>query len=357
MIEVETLLRLVPGPASAGVDCLPANNNLDLTRFGGRLFLAWRTAPTHWASDQARLHVASAPGLEGPWRPELTVALGTDVREPRFVAAPDALHLFWMELGSNPRKFQPKQVHHATSAGDGTWSEPSPLGVPGVVPWRTRRLQGRWAMVGYRNAEAMYGPRPIDPVVELRWSDDLASWSAPVDVHDGGTECELVELPDGRILGLTRNEGPTRRGGDLLVGTDVEHLAVTAIGRKLDSPHLFLWDGEPFVLARRQLAFGGRYDVVPRGTPGALAIRIDQLAYWITRKRSALYRLEPDGPGLRWVLDLPSCGDTSFAAVVPELDGSLLVADYTSPTRGGNDPIWMRAQAKPTEIWAHRLTR
>ena len=76
MIAVESLGPLVPGPAAAGTVPLAANNNLDLVRFADRLWLALRTPPSHFASAEARLEVSSAPGPEGPWRHEATVALG-----------------------------------------------------------------------------------------------------------------------------------------------------------------------------------------------------------------------------------------------------------------------------------------
>ncbi len=131
---------------------------------------------------------------------------------------------------------------------------------------------------------------------------------------------------------------------------------MTPLERKPDSPNLFLWDGLPHLLARRQVAHGGRYDHVPGWFPGSLAIRLDQAIWSLTRKRSALYRVDVDRGRLVLVLDLPSRGDTSFAAVVPEADGSLLVADYTSPESGG-DRMWLRGQLRPTEIHLHRLRR
>lgn len=353
---MNTLATLVPGPASEGVACLPANNNDDLCRFGGRLYLVWRTSPNHFASGEARLEVASASATDGPWRHEATIALGTDVREPRFVADDGRLLLFFMELGTDPKRFQPRGVLRMETHGGGTWTEPARTFAADSVPWRIRRLQGRWAMVGYRGGEQLYGLRPKDPVVEVRWSDDLEQWTDPVDIHAGGTECELIDLPDGRLLGITRNEGPTRRGADVLVGTSVEELVPHPVPRKLDSPNLFLWDGEPWLIARRQVANGGRYDLVPGWTPGALAMRLDQAVWSLTRKRSALYRVDPDAGTVTWELDLPSRGDTSFAAVVPEPDGSLLVADYSSPA-GGGDVRWIQGQLRGTEITLHRLHR
>lgn len=353
MIAMEPLGLLVPGPAAAGVDCLSANNNLDLTRFEGRLWLAWRTAPSHFASAEARLEVSSAPGPEGPWRHETTVALGADLREPRWVIHQGRLQLWFMKLGTDPKRFQPQGVHRLSTDGH-SWTSPEPALQESVVPWRITKLQNRWAMIGYRGAEKMYSARPADPVVELRWSDDLETWSSPVDLHPGGTECELIELPDGQIVGLTRNEGPTRRGGDLLFGPDLEHLSVTPISQKPDSPNMFLWQGKPYVFTRRQLAFGGRYDHMPAWVPGAVAIRVDQAVWSVTRKRSALFSVNTNTRSLDWVLDLPSCGDTSFAAVVHEPDGSILVADYSSPVDRG-DPIWLRGQLRPTQISLYRL--
>ena len=355
MITVETLGPLVPGPAAAGVECLAANNNLDLARFADRLWFAWRTAPSHFASAEARIEVSSAPGVEGPWRHETTISLGADVREPRWVVDGAHLQLWFLRLGTDPKRFQPSGVHRVATDG-AAWSEPECVLPDGVVPWRIRRLRGRWALIGYRGAEQMYSARPADPVVEVRWSDDLRSWSDPVDLHPGGTECEMVELPDGRLLGITRTEGPTRRGGDLLVGPDLDRLEVTPLARKPDSPNLFLWAGEPFLIARRQVAHAGRYDHVPSWFPPGLAIRVDQAVWSLTRKRSTLYRVDPDRGTITAELDLPSRGDTSFAAVVPEPDGSLLVADYTSPA-GGGDPMWLRGQLRPTVVDLHRLRR
>lgn len=349
---------LVPGPAAAGVRCLPANNNLDLARFRDRLYLVWRTAPTHFASGEARLEVTSAPGVEGPWRHETTIVTGRDVREPRLLVDGDRLLLYFAELGTDPKRFQPHGVSRLTHDGS-SWTEPVLAVGTDVVPWRIRRLGDRWAMLGYRNGERMYSARPIDPVVEVRWSDDLEAWTDPVDLHVGGCECELVELPDGRVAGVVREEGPSRRGGDVIVVPDLDHLEarhVTAhpIPRKLDSPNLFLWGGEAYLIARRQVAFGGRYPHAPAWVPGALAMRVDQAVWSLTRKRSALYRLDPDAGAVHHVLDLPSRGDTSFAAVVPDDDGTVLVADYRSPAAGG-DVMWIRGQLRPTEIALHRL--
>ena len=68
-------------------------------------------------------------------------------------------------------------------------------------------------------------------------------------------------LTNGDLLGVTRNEGPVRFGGDIVSGPSVDQLRARPFGRKLDSPNMFLWDGEPWVVARRSTAFGGPQSV------------------------------------------------------------------------------------------------
>ena len=59
---------VVPGPASvAGLDVLRANNNLDVCEHDGRRYLAWRTAPTHFASASARLNVVASDDSGAAW--------------------------------------------------------------------------------------------------------------------------------------------------------------------------------------------------------------------------------------------------------------------------------------------------
>ena len=41
-----------------------SNNNLDLMKFNGKYFLAFRTAPNHFASKKAVLYVVSSTDLE-----------------------------------------------------------------------------------------------------------------------------------------------------------------------------------------------------------------------------------------------------------------------------------------------------
>lgn len=367
--EIRRLGQLVPGPASAGTQPAEANNNLDIVVFKGRMYIAWRTAPTHFASAAARIEISSIrfddseaaaspleDQLKKPWRHEASVRMGADVREPRFATTGERLMLFFMELGTDPRRFQPRRTWRVGSSGNGKWSDPVVAIADTIVPWRIRQLGERFVLTSYRGAERMYSLRPADTVVELRFSDDLRTWSEPMPIHVGGTECELVELPDGNYFGVTRNEGPSHFGSDVLYGRSFDALSRRPVAPKLDSPYLFMWDGEPWLIARRSLSRSGRYGIAPHRIPGTIAIRVNQLAWSLSRKRSALWRLDPDRSSVKWVADLPSRGDTSFAGVIERSDGSLLVADYTSPESSG-DPVWVAGQLQPTVIQLLAISR
>ena len=83
--------------------------------------------------------------------------------------------------------------------------------------------------------------------------------------------------------------------------------------------------------------------------------KVDQLAYVLTPKRTARYRIDPDALTATWVGDLPSAGDTAFAAVVSSTAGDgHLVFNYSSPERHRWWP-WIVGQLRPTHIYSAEL--
>jgi len=158
---------VVPGPACVdGLTVLAANNNLDVCEHAGRRFLAWRTAPTHFASERARLNVVSSADGGTTWEYETQVVLHRDVREPRFLSWNGRLFLYFFTLGTTWYRFQPDRVHvvEQTAAG---WTEPEPISAPGVVEWRPRLLGGTPVMSVYLGADTTYSTHPGPTRVEL----------------------------------------------------------------------------------------------------------------------------------------------------------------------------------------------
>ena len=58
---------------------LASNNNVAIALHAGRLWLGWRTGPTHFASKEVRLHLMSSPDLGATWRHLLGLATSAGV--------------------------------------------------------------------------------------------------------------------------------------------------------------------------------------------------------------------------------------------------------------------------------------
>ena len=65
-----------------GVEAQTSNNNLDVVEHtDGRLYLAFRTGPNHFASDAVHLYVLSSDDNGEQWQLEQDVTMQTDLRE------------------------------------------------------------------------------------------------------------------------------------------------------------------------------------------------------------------------------------------------------------------------------------
>src|SRR6185369_6665337 len=130
--------RIVP---SEGLDprneVKVANNNLDVVRHAGRVYLAWRSAPTHFASTEVVMNVASSAD-EVTWRYETSFRLGRDLREPRLLSLGDRLFLYVARLGVSSFDFQPEGVSVSERKADGSWSQLEPTGPAGAIAWRVK---------------------------------------------------------------------------------------------------------------------------------------------------------------------------------------------------------------------------
>ena len=359
-MEIGPPTPVVPGPAAVGgVDVLRSNNNLDVCDHEGRRYLAWRTASHHFATASARLHVVSSGDGGRTWRFETTVALGRDVREPRFLSWRGRLFLYFFTLGTSAIRFEPDRVH-LTDLVDGRWTEPEPISRTGVVEWRPRLLNGVPVMSVYIGADTTYGPHPEPTTVELWTSDDGRAWR-PLDAahpvaHVGGTETDIVEAPGGGWVAVTRKEGPVSWGSDVCRADapGPRDWRLRSFPNKFDSPLLFRDEDDVLLVARRQVAFGGRYDLGWKRPSPARRTRLYQLLYWVTPKRTTIWRVDPESLDVTPLIDLPSRGDTCFPAIVRNGPGDYTLYNYSSRLDGWDRP-WVAGQLGRTAIHSFTL--
>lgn len=356
--------QVIPGPG------LPpetppgnSNNNLDVVRHDGRFYLAWRTAPDHFASDATRIFVVSSAD-ERTWRFEASLALDTDLREPRFLSFHGRLFLYVARLGTNPLSFDPQGMSVTERSADGTWSPLEPFYQPGFIGWRARVSHGVPYLLAYVGGEHEYRFDNLPLDVHFLTTTDGRTFTGvnpanPVVSHGGGSEADFAQNDAGDLFAVIRNEPGDETGwGSKVCHAPADHLAQwTCVSdpRKYDSPSMFWYDGEAYLIARRNVTATGNYDLGQRmydRTRQAVNYEID---YTRQPKRCALWRYVQAEHRIAFVMDLPSRGDTCFPAVLEgDAPNERVVYNYSSPIDGPDLP-WYLGQRGPTLIYRHVL--
>lgn len=356
--EIRDFAQVVP---SAGLppEVTPqtSNNNVDIAWHDGRLFLAFRSGPSHFASPEVVMWVVSTTD-EQSWRFEGRFAMDTDIREPQLVSYNGELRLYMAFLGDNALAFEPRGTVHSLYEEPGAWAEPVPWPDPTFIPWRIKEIEGALHMIGYSGGGNIY--EPGGEPIQIRWltSTDGETWSAAVPGQEivqtgGGSETDFVFLDSGDLVAVTRNEA----GDELGFGSKICRAPASDLGawdcvgdsRKYDSPLLFRNGEDVWLVARRNVTEDGFYDLHRDDLEPVDQYYAYQIAYWNEPKRCALWRVDPDALEVAWVLDLPSRGDTCFPETV-EADGGLLLYNYSSDPEGP-DLSWIEGQTQPTSIY------
>jgi hypothetical protein len=357
--EAAEAVQIVPSPGLPDeAEPQAANNNLDIIDFEGRLFLAFRTAPNHYASPDTRMHVVSSTD-EASWDFEATFFMGTDLREPEFLDLEGRLFLYFAVLGSDPTNFDPQGMMAVERLGPGLWTEPRWSYLEGFIPWRARMVDGRAFMIGYVGGENIYDPG--DPNIDIHWitTADGLSWEPvipdrPVVLHGGGSEADFAFLPDGSLAAVVRNE----KGDAMGFGSKICRAEAASLGdwtcaidpRKYDSPLLFTHEGAVVLIGRRNVTETGNYDL----GMSHLSLEEQYIQYeldYVSRpKRCSLWQVDPYALTVTFLADLPSLGDTCFPSMVPRGPGEVLVYNYSSPLYGP-DLDWKDGQLGPTAVY------
>ena len=327
-----------------------SNNNVSIALFEERLFMGWRTAPSHFASEQAQIQLVSSPDLGLSWDHEATFALAADLREPLLFELDGRLHFTFFEAGTDPLAFEPHTIWRTSRQGPGQWAEPEAWGADGEVAWEVKVVDGAAFLTSY------LGPHyDFDEVVEIdvrfQSSTDGVSWAPVGDeaaVYTGGCSEAAFEFDDsGALWASLRNEDGDATGfGSLLCTAPADapgdwDCPDVSDPERYDSPRMFRHEGEIYLVARRDI--GGPYDQGLEGMTLPDARWENLTAYSGRPKRTALYRIDREAREVVHLFDLPSAGDTAFPSVVQLEPHRFLVANYTSPTWDG-DRTWMEGQ-------------
>ena len=368
---LDDIAAVVPGAGlPAEVVLQTANNNLDIVRHEGRLFLAFRTAPSHFASAEARLYVVSTED-EQTWRYEGEFFESTDLREPRLLSLNGHLFLYYAVLGTDRLAFEPHGMRVTEYGGPGSWTTPEWFYGEGFIPWRAKILGGRAYLMAYIGGENIYEVNGNPISVHWLTTADGRTFEPVVPDHPvvltGGTsETDFTILDDGTVIAVARNEaGDAESGFGSKICRGEANAPATwrcnADPKRYDSPLVFRHRGEVYLFGRRNVTGDGNFDLGRHDLPLQQQSNEYAAEYWGKPKRCSLWHIDPVALTATFVLDLPSKGDTCFASVVPAdpaqdaaRTDDFLVYNYSSPI-DGPDISWLRGQTGNTLIYRQRL--
>jgi hypothetical protein len=336
---------LVRGVGVSGVECrtdvCAHNENTDVTRFGGAIYVVHRTAQSQVLGPNSSLRVLRSDddGASFSSVAVISAPRDRDIRDPHFyeIGGKLAIKALTRLPFTSARDSDVATVAVATTSDDGgrSWSAPRPIGPPTWSFWRIKSRGGVDYSAAYEDG---------DKSVKLFSSRDGAAWTPGAVIYDVAAdtplETELVFMPSGRLLALVRMDGSDREllGGFGRLRTKVcwaepPYASFSCPqeldGARLDGPLAFFHGSRLFVVARKHLPA-------------------------LNRKRTALYELggQLDGGALtlKELAELPSAGDTSYAGIA-EVDADRSLVTWYSGELASDHP-WFLGMLEASDIWS-----
>lgn len=328
-----------------------SNNNLDLVKFKGRYYLAFRTAPTHFASKKSVMYIVSSVDLD-TWKYETEIAPKRDLREPKFAVYHDTLNLYYFTAGTSLFSFDPQQLLVCRTGGNG-WTKPESVNLDGFVPWRVRERKDTLYLSAYYGKNLYNNKHQSN--LRLFYSTDAMTWkpisSDPqVDILSA-EEGEFIFDKSGKLFATVRLEGT----GALVCSADAASLynwKKVRIKSKFDSALLFAHNDDIYLVSRRNL--DGDIDKVKNRTNEKQRRARNLIRYSITRKVTSLYKLNKQDLTMSLVTDFPSTGDNAFAGISKLDDNNYVLMNYSSDIHG-KKKNWIRGQLGKTYLYWTKL--
>ena len=341
-----------------------SNNNVTITIFENRLFLAFRNSVTHFASKATKIYIMSS--LNGTdWDFEAEIGNFTDVREPQLFVMNNALHFVYFKGGSNPFQFKPTEMLKLTRHGLAQWSAPVKFLDQGEVPWEMKSRQGATYLTSYLGTHYSI-TKPSHIAVMFKKSVDgavftpvEASASTAAVYHGGVSETGWEFDHEGNVWAVTRNEDGDESGfGSQLMFAPKDNLSKWQKMGPIDrncymSPKMFRVGKEMYLIGRKQLGDKpfGRTDF---SKPVPVQRIKNWVGYSLSPKGTGLYKINKETHKIELVMDLPGHGDTAFPSIYRLNEKEFIVANYTSNLKKPKRS-WLVGQLMPTEVYLLKL--
>jgi len=327
----------------------------DLAKYGGRFYLAFRTAPSHFTSPRARIHIYSSTDGQN-WLYEHTVDRSRDVRDPRFLVFNGELYLFFMGRTLGRLYAGSGRTLCIKKNGSG-WTSPYEIPYHNVGFWDVKSHEGRIYLSLYaRNGIR----RHTDPHFRLVASSDLENWQSVFEspftrqtlLNYRTSESAFDFDNNGMVFGTIRSLIYPNLNFSILPESP-NHWRIQVDRYKYDGPKFFKHGGTHFLTARRSLFY--RLPAEPFRFFKTIRNLVNILRYSLSRKRTALYHFDRDSLSIHHITDLPSHGDTGYSAVAHISGNRYLLVYYSSDITSGKDLSWLRGQNSPTFLYSSEL--
>lgn len=355
-IECSGWQKLIPGSnLPPEVTCRKSNNNLDLVKYNGKYFLAFRTAPTHFASEKTKLYILSSTDLQN-WNYEKEFFCRSDMREPRFLIYKNKLFFYYFEGGKRMFRFEPRHIMMSELSQD-RFTEPWSIGLDGYVPWRFKVHNDTIYLSAYYGVNLYHGNHAADLRLFTSTDGHLFSKLSEKPQCDwaGAEEGEFEFDKEGNLWATVRLEGD----GALIAYADKNNLSdwrLVFSKYKYDSAFMFKYQNEMYVIARKNLDGDGRFANASRHIPDKIRHRYNLVKYSFTKKTTAIYKLDKKNKKLCFLADLMGTGDTAFPAMVPASGDKpeFILMNYSSDI-SGREKNWIKGQLSETFIYWTRM--
>jgi hypothetical protein len=336
-----------------------SNNNLDVIEYDCRLFLAYRSAPSHFASSDTEMFILSTDDFK-KFVLEKKLSMKRDLREPRFLIVKNKLFMYFAVLGTNPVKFEPEGTMVIGRDDEGRWSRPEWLFKNTFIPWRGKEFDGVSTLIGYTGGDNIYS-EPSD-TIKVFWlkTEDGKLFQPFISGNDvilkgGVSETDIVKYEENRYIAVSRNELGDADGWGakicLIENQDNFNVVCKSDPKKYDSPLLFKHKERIILIGRRNLTDSGNYDLNMRDLSFTEQRNKYEIEYSFAPKRCSVWEVDPINLSVKFIIDLPSKGDTCFASYIKLSDNDYWIFNYSSPP-DGPEYKWIEGQANPTNIYS-----
>lgn len=341
---------------------LNSNNNISIQIFNHRLYVAFRTSKTHFASGCTVLQVISTHNGK-TWKTELVIAEGNDAREPFLIEINDSLRFYFFEAGNSPVAFEPKKIKMYAKGKEGDWTKPIEVLQKGEVHWSMKNRMNTTFLTSYLGAHyQLKGNATVQ--LNFRNTNNGINWlpvGATATVYTGGiSETDFEFDKQGNLWAIGRQEDGDQTGfGSMLFYADKNNLGIWQHDNKSNpvaymSPKLFRHNNDIFLIARRQLGKKTFGHANPKWSMKWQRI-FNWTRYSLSPKTTTIFRLNKTTKSFEPVTDMPGAGDTAFPSIIRLNKDQFLVANYTSPPHKSRF-TWLRGQLSKTMIYLQVIT-